>query len=102
MLDIIILSLDNVHHYATGAYIGYKKIGSRSPFVEMHIRTKKNLLELHIRPMNHLFPDMNLYQVPDSHSWKLNTIKNVYLNDDLELIMALSKKSYEEAYSTNN
>lgn len=91
-----ILSLKDVESYARSNYIGYKLIVGKHPFVEMHFRKKTNRIELHLRPIKYSTPNLNIYQVPDGHLWKLNTIVDVYDKDQIDIVFDLVRKSYEQ------
>jgi hypothetical protein len=52
-LDPKIRDLQNVENYARSNYIGFKRIGMKPPFVEMHFRKRTNKIEVHLRPVDY-------------------------------------------------
>lgn len=87
-----IMALDeNVSERTTKFYVGYRIAKN---FIEVHIQKKQ--LMLYLRPINYEDPRGFVEQVPDSFGWVLN--RRVYLRtpEDIDYIMGLVEKSYQD------
>jgi len=87
-----IMALDeNISERTTKSYLAYRITKN---FAEIHIQKKQ--LMLYLRPLNYADPRGWVEQVPDSFGWVMN--RRVYLRapEDIDYVMELVEKSYQD------
>lgn len=87
-----IMALDeNVSERMTKFYIGYRIAKN---FVEVHIQKKQ--LMLYLRPIDYEDPRGFVEKVPDSFGWVLNRRAYLRTPEDIDYIMGIVEKSYQD------
>jgi predicted transport protein len=99
-----ILEFDNkVQEKARSQYIGYWYVANDQEstlFIEVHIQKRNKRLVLHLRPLDYVSRELIVTQVNDSHKWKLDRVVDVNNKVELEYVIPLVKKSYNDVLNS--